>query len=73
MNPMKQILLILAGVVALSQLVFSQFAFAQPLAILNLPTSGTDPNAIDFENLPRLKGRHCNRQSGGVLTGLQAG
>jgi hypothetical protein len=59
MNPMKQILLILAGVVALSQLVFSQFAFAQPLAILNLPTSGTDPNAIDFENLPRLKGRHA--------------
>ncbi len=44
----------LAGVLA-----FSQFAFAEPLAILNLPGSGTDPDAIDFESLPRLKGRHA--------------
>lgn len=40
-------------------LVLSSAAFADPLAILNLPRSGTDPGAIDFENLPRLKGQHA--------------
>ncbi len=32
---------------------------AKPLAILNLPGSGTDPDAIDFEKLPRLQGEHA--------------
>lgn len=32
---------------------------ADPLEILNLPGSGTDPAAIDFENLPRLNGTHA--------------
>ena len=54
MNPMKLIILNLVSVLALSHI-----AFAEPLAILNLPGSGTDPDAIDFENLPRLKGRHA--------------
>ena len=54
MNRIKLTLLSLAGVLSLSQ-----FVFAEPLAILNLPGSGTDPTAIDFENLPRLKGTHA--------------
>jgi hypothetical protein len=32
---------------------------SQAVEILNLPVSGTDPDAIDFENLPRLKGDHA--------------
>ena len=31
-------------------------ASAEPLEILDLPDSGTNPNAIDYANLPRLKG-----------------
>lgn len=54
MNAMKLIISNLVGVLALSHI-----AFAEPLAILNLPGSGTDPDAIDFENLPRLKGRQA--------------
>ena len=54
MNPMKVVVLNLVSVLALSQI-----AFAEPLVILNLSGSGTDPDAIDFEKLPRLKGQHA--------------
>ncbi len=36
-----------------SHLLFS----ASPVPILNLPDSGTDPEAIDYEKLPRLPGK----------------
>src|SRR5829696_7780559 len=32
---------------------------ADPLPILNLPGSGTDPAAIDYEALPRVRGTHA--------------
>jgi len=32
---------------------------AEPLEILNLPQSGTDPEAIDFDALPKLTGEHA--------------
>ncbi len=32
---------------------------ADPLPILNLPQTGTDPAAIDYEALPRLQGAHA--------------
>ncbi|MBD3673640.1 MAG: exo-alpha-sialidase [Planctomycetaceae bacterium] len=31
----------------------------EPLAILNLPNSGTDPAAINYDQLPRLSGEHA--------------
>lgn len=34
-------------------------AAAEPLAILDLPGSGTDPGAIDYDRLPRLAGTHA--------------
>lgn len=34
-------------------------AGADPLPILNLAGSGTDPEAIDYDTLPRLKGMHA--------------
>lgn len=30
-----------------------------PVPVLNLPGSGTDPAAIDYQSLPRLKGEHA--------------
>ncbi len=51
---MKQLLLILIGILSLTST-----AFAAPIEILNLPGSGTDPEAIDFEKLPRLQGTHA--------------
>ncbi|OYW23210.1 MAG: hypothetical protein B7Z55_03765 [Planctomycetales bacterium 12-60-4] len=32
---------------------------AEPLAILDLPGSGTNPQAIDYDRLPRLQGQHA--------------
>jgi len=32
---------------------------AEPLPILDLPGSGTDPGAIDYEQLPKLTGEHA--------------
>ena len=34
-------------------------ALAPPKALLNLPGTGTDPDAIDFDKLPLLKGDHA--------------
>ncbi|MEN8714485.1 MAG: exo-alpha-sialidase [Verrucomicrobiales bacterium] len=34
------------------------FAGAKPLAILHLPDSGTDPEAINYDTLPKLEGEH---------------
>ena len=43
----------------IAMLALSEFAVADPLVILDLPSSRTDPGAIDFEHLPRLKGTHA--------------
>ena len=32
---------------------------AEPLAILDLPESGTDPAAIDYDSLPKISGEHA--------------
>jgi hypothetical protein len=40
-------------------LVVCQHALAEPLAILDLPGSGTDPEAIDYGSLPKLTGEHA--------------
>lgn len=34
-------------------------AAEQPLSVMNLSASGTDPKAIDYANLPTLKGQHA--------------
>lgn len=34
-------------------------AAAEPVVLLDLPGSGTDPEKIDYAALPRLKGTHC--------------
>lgn len=33
--------------------------FAEPLPVLDLPGAGTDPEAIDYDALPRLEGDHA--------------
>lgn len=38
---------------------FSQVGSAEPLAILDLPGSGTDPEAIDYDALPKITGKHA--------------
>lgn len=48
---MNRILLIIA--------LFPFAANADPLAILNLPDSGTEPEAIDHANLPTVQGEHA--------------
>ena len=53
MNSIKLTTVILLGAFAIPNI-----AVAQPLAILKLPGSGTDPKAIDYDKLPRLKGKH---------------
>ena len=55
MYQIKRVILTIASVIALSHVATA----AEPMAILNLPGSGTDPTEIDFENLPRLKGTHA--------------
>jgi hypothetical protein len=39
--------------------VFAAVSAEEPRALLNLPASGTDPAAIQYETLPRLKGAHA--------------
>ncbi|MDC0258648.1 exo-alpha-sialidase [Verrucomicrobiales bacterium] len=36
-----------------------KYLLAEPLSILELPKSGTDPEAIDFDALPQLTGEHA--------------
>ena len=38
---------------------FTQNMVAEPLNLLNLPGSGTDPKAIDYDQLPKLTGEHA--------------
>jgi len=40
-------------------LLSTRIAQAEPLSILDLPGSGTDPAAIDYDNLPKLTGAHA--------------
>lgn len=52
---MKHILLL----ISVSLLASTRLAAAEPLSILNIPGSGTDPESIDYDTLPRLKGDHA--------------
>lgn len=46
---------------------------AAPLEILNLPGSGTNPIAIDFDALPRLKGEHAVINAAQLSPGVNPG
>lgn len=44
--------------ISICLLASARLAAAEPLSILNIPGSGTDPDAIDCDSLPREKGGH---------------
>ena len=46
-------------IISVCLLTVARLSAAEPLSILNLPGSGTDPKAIDYDSLPRLKGEHA--------------
>jgi hypothetical protein len=45
--------------ISISLLASARLEAAEPLSILNIPGSGTDPETIDYDALPRLKGDHA--------------
>ncbi len=59
----------IAGAILLSFLP----APAEPLNILTLPGSGTDPDKIDFDNLPELTGQHAVINPAKMSPGVKAG
>ncbi len=56
---MNRLYVLFAMFIAATTSARAEDAAREVTAILNLPGSGTDPEAVDFENLPRLKGDHA--------------
>jgi len=54
---MRRLSAFLLGVFGLSSAATS--GASEPLAILDLPGSGTDPELIDYDNLPKITGDHA--------------
>jgi len=69
MNPIRKPALLLFG---LGLMTLSHLK-AEPLPILNLPESGTDPEAIDFDNLPKLHGEHAMIHPAMMSPGVKPG
>ena len=47
------------AMIALSLLATFNLSTADPVTVLNLPASGTAPELIDFDKLPKLSGDHA--------------
>lgn len=54
-------------------LISCQFGMSETLKILNLPTSGENPKAIDFNSLPKLHGEHAIINPARLSPGVKEG